>query len=202
MDWRAMGGEFHQIELPAFPSVLLPAVFLPTDGRLYFPVAHVCAALGVDDKRQREKVKRDYPDSIVELTLPTTKGDRPMVCLEWEALGAWLITIQDARVGIEQREKLHQFKRQVWRAASDILQGKHMPIALPSPVQRRSELDGLRSLALQTESRVGKLERVLYIEDRESEDSSESRMGRCPHCGGAIRITLGNINIVSVMPDD
>jgi hypothetical protein len=35
IDWRARGGEFHRIELPAFPGVLLPVVFLRGDGKLY-----------------------------------------------------------------------------------------------------------------------------------------------------------------------
>ena len=131
IDWRAVGGEFHQIELPAFPGVLLPAVFLPGDGKLYFPVGHVCAALGAQDKRQREKVKRDFPESIVDLSLPTTKGDRPMVCIEWEALGAWLVTIHEGRVAEEQRGKLRVFKTQVWKAASDILMGKHQALRCP-----------------------------------------------------------------------
>jgi hypothetical protein len=54
LDWRARGGELHQIELPAFPGVLLPAVFLPDAGLLYFPVGQVCDALDIADaKRQR-----------------------------------------------------------------------------------------------------------------------------------------------------
>lgn len=186
IDWRAVGGEFHQIELPAFPGVLLPAVFLPGDGKLYFPVGHVCAALGAQDKRQREKVKRDFPESIVDLSLPTTKGDRPMVCIEWEALGAWLVTIHEGRVAEEQRGKLRVFKTQVWKAASDILMGKHQATALPAPERRRSELAGLRSLAFQTEERVGRLERVVYISEDDAAD--DSRVACCPHCGGTIRI--------------
>jgi hypothetical protein len=202
IDWRARGGELHQIELPAFPGVLLPAVFLPDVGALYFPVAHIAKALDVDDKTQRIRVKRDYPQQIEDLALPTTKGERPMVCIEWEALGGWLASIQETRIGEAQRERLRVFKRRVWRAASDILQGKHPATALPDPASRRGDLAGLRALALQTESRVGRLERVVYIsEDEAPADSDAGRLtsyiGSCPHCGGAIRLTLGNVLIVS-----
>ncbi len=198
MDWRNRG-ELHHIELPAFPGVLLPAVFLPQERKLYFPVAHICAALEVQDKRQREKVKRDYPDCLDELTLPTTKGDRGMVCIEWEALGAWLTTIQEERVGEAQRERLRTFKRQVWRAASEILIGQHQPAALPAADKRSSDLTGLRSLALQTEQRVGRLERVVFLSEDEAEQPIDSRVGRCPHCGKPVRIAIGQLVIV---PED
>lgn len=199
IDWRSRGGELHQIELPAFPGALLPAVFLPDVGALYFPVTHVCAALGIRDQRQRERVRRDYADSIGDLALPTTKGERPMVCIEWEALGGWLVSIQEERIGDGQREQLRTFKRQVWRAASDILQGKHAATALPDPATRRGELAGLRALALQTENRVGRLERVVSITDEDDTSTGDlsSRVGYCPHCGGAIRVAVGSVLIVS-----
>lgn len=201
IDWRARGGELHQIELPAFPGALLPAVFLPDVGALYFPIGQVCAALGVLDTRQRAKVRRDYPDSIETLSIPTTGGDQSALCIEWEALGGWLVSIQEGRIGDGQRAQLRTFKRQVWRAASDILQGKHPATALPDPASRRGELAGLRALALQTENRVGQLERVVYVSEDEAPDSDtgalSSRAGHCPHCGGAIRIAVGSVVIVS-----
>jgi hypothetical protein len=197
IDWRARGGEFHRIELPAFPGVLLPAVFLRGDGKLYFPIVHVCAALDVRDNRQREKVKRDYPESVNRLVIPTTKGDQSTLCVEWEALGAWLITIQEERTGDAQRGRLRTFKRQVWHAASEILMGRHEPVALPAPDGRRGEIAGLHSLALQTEQRVGRIERVVFVGDPEDSEtiSGDSRTARCPHCGGALRVTVGTLQI-------
>lgn len=197
IDWHARGGEFHQIELPAFPGVLLPAVFLPDAGALYFPIGHVCKALGVLDARQRTKVRRDFPDSVETLVIPTTGGDQATLCIEWEALGGWLVSIQDGRIKEAQREQLRTFKRQVWRAASDILQGKHPVTALPNPATRRSDLAGLRALALQTEDRVGRLERVVSITDDDDTGDLSSRVGYCPHCGGAIRVAVGSVLIVS-----
>jgi hypothetical protein len=203
IDWRARGGELHQIELPAFPGVLLPAVFLPDAGALYFPVGQVCDALGVADaKRQRAKVRSDYADSIETLAIPTTGGEQAALCIEWEALAAWLVSIQEGRIGEGQRERLRTFKRQVWRAASDILQGKHPATALPDPSSRRGELAGLLSLALHTENRVGKLERVVYVADEGDASPNghgelTSRVGHCPHCGGAIRVITGEVVIVS-----
>lgn len=205
IDWRARGGELHQIELPAFPGVLLPAIFLPDAGLLYFPVGQVCDALGIADvKRQRAKVRRDYADSIETLSIPTTGGDQATLCIEWEALGGWLVSIHDGRIGDAQREHLRIFRRQVWRAASDILQGKHTATALPDPASRRGELAGLRALALQTESRVGRLERVVSITDDEDDASTgdlSSRVGYCPHCGGAIRVLLGSIVVTTAGPE-
>ena len=207
IDWRAQGGELHQIELPAFLGVLLPAVFLPDSGLLYFPVGQVCAALQIlDGRNQRAKVRREYVESIETLAIPTTGGDQAALCIEWEAFGGWLASIQEGRVGEEARKRLHTFKRQVWRAASDILQGRHPATALTDPSSKRGELAGLRALALQTESRVGRLERVVYISDEvdaATGASSElpSHVGYCPHCGGAIRVALGNLLIVSAEPE-
>lgn len=209
LDWRASGGELHQIELPAFPGILLPVVFLRSEGLLYFPIPHVCRALNVRDQRQREKVKRDYGECLEDLAIPTdSKGDRITLCIEWEAFGGWIVSIQDERVGDNVRSQLRAFKRQVWRAASDILMGKHQPAALPAPERRRGELAGLRSLALQTEERVGRLEQVIFInEDLEgtqvgvlgradpcpccgrSNSERESRIAPCPYCGRTIRAT-------------
>jgi hypothetical protein len=200
IDWRGRGGELHHIELPAFPGVLLPCIFLRDVGLLYFPAAHVSKALGVDDKTQRERVKRDYAEHLEHLEIPTTKGERPMLCIEWEALGAWLVSIGEQNVGEAQRERLRIFKRRVWRAASDILQGKHQAAALPEPSARRSELAGLRTLALQTEARVGNLEEVVYVseEDTDAVTGTTTRQVRCPECGHDFPVTMRMVSSITV----
>jgi hypothetical protein len=186
--------EYHQIELPAFPGVPLAAPLLVDEGRLYFPIGAVCLALDVDDKTQRVKLRRDYDECLAELRLPTVKGERPMLCIEFEALGAWVSTIQDLRVGEAQRERVRAFRKQVWRAASAILMGVHQPLTLPVPEGRRGELAGLRSLALQTEERVERLERIVFVPEREDNptDVGEARV-TCPSCGFSFGVRLAPI---------
>jgi len=85
LDWRDRG-ELHHSELPAFPGVLLPTVSFPRSANSIF-LSRIFVLPFKGSTNMREKVKRDYPDFLDELTLPTTKGDRGMVCIEWEALG-------------------------------------------------------------------------------------------------------------------
>ena len=44
---------------------------------------------------------------------------------------------------------------------------------------------------------MGHLERVVFVGDPEEAEtiSGDSRVARCPHCGGALRVTVGTLQI-------
>jgi hypothetical protein len=84
--------------------------------------------------------------------------------------------------------------------ASAILSG----VSRPVPFDERERPRLLKSGDL-TEARLAQLERAVFVGDPEDVETvtmrgdSHSRTGRCPHCGGPIRVTVGMLEIA---PDD
>ncbi len=189
--------QFHRVEFSEL-GITLPAAFDPATQRLHFPVATSCAAIEVDVRTQRPRLQREYAEHLARIRLPTTGGPQELLCIEYEALGLWLATIQTQRVSDRTRSRIRYFRAQVMAAASDILLGRAHPLTLDERRQRRSARDGDTGLQL-VEGRVAALERAVFVGDPGEEDDAggETRSARCPHCGRPIKVTVGDLRIVA-----
>jgi hypothetical protein len=75
-------------------------------------------------------------------------------------------------------------------AASAILSGRAKDVALEGQLRRA----GAITLMLQHDERLAQLERAVFVGEPLNED--DSRVDRCPHCGGAIRVTTVSFEAV------
>ncbi len=187
--------QYHCVALPAFPGLELPAAYDPAEQRLYFPVATVCSALEVDVRSQRARLQRDFAEHIIRMRLPTAGGVQELLCVEYEALALWLATIQAGKASERFRRRLREFRTQVMAAATDILMGRLQPVPLED--QRRGRASGRDTLLLQVEGRVAQLERAVFVGEpgEDDTDMGMTRHGRCPHCGGTIKVSVGTLQI-------
>jgi hypothetical protein len=143
-------------------------------------------SIGHHRVRDLLRKRRDFGDHLAHMRLATAGGPQELLCIEYTALGLWLATIQEGRVTSRTRERLRLFRSAVMAAASEILMGRIPPARPP-----QGRLEGL------TEQRLAHLERAVFVgEPDEAETSSgDSRAARCPHCGGALRVTVGTLQI-------
>lgn len=176
----AIGPHYYRVPLEAL-GLELPARRL-ADGRLFFPLATACAAIELDLRRQRERVRRDYPDHIERLRLATAGGPQELLCIEYEALGLWLATVQGKSKNERQQERLRLFRRLVMAAASDILMGRLKPVPMN---ERQQDL---------TELRLAELERAVFV--GEPSDEADMVSGHCPQCGCPLRIDAASLVFV------
>lgn len=192
---------YHRIALPAFPGVEVPAAFDPDAQHLYFPVATVCAALELDARPQRARLRREFAEYVRELRLPTTGGAQDLLCVEYEALALWLATMQPSRVGERHRERIRLFRVQVMAAATDILTGRLQPVPLDARRRTGGNGGGMASLLLQAEERIAALERVVFVGEPSEKESGVAGAGwvtPCPYCGGLLHVEMG---VVEAVPD-
>jgi len=180
---------YHRVTLPAFPGLELPAAFDSDTQRLWFPVATVCEALELEVRPQRARVQRDYAEHVDKFRLPTDGGPQTLLCVEYEALALWLATTQGSKSNARFRERLRFFRAQVMAAASDILMGRLQPVPLE---ERRRAARGSIAQALQLETRIEQLERAVFVGEPAEDDA---RISHCPYCGGAIRVTVGTLQV-------
>jgi len=180
----------HEIDLGAmFPGVVLPCVYDPATGRIWFPIATTCALLELDTRSQRARAQRDYAAHVDTYRLPTAGGPQELLCIEREALALWIATAQEGKAAPGARDRLRRFRRLVMAGATAILTGKSLPVPFDERPRGR--------LAALTEARVAQLERAVFVGDPEESETfaGDSRTARCPHCGGALRVTVGTLQI-------
>lgn len=200
--------QYHRVTFPAFPGVEMPAAYDQDAQRLYFPVATVCAALELDARPQRARLRREFAEHVRELRLPTAGGPQDLLCVEYEALALWLATMQTSRVGERHRDRIRTFRAQVMAAASDILMGRLQPVPLDTRRNSgNSRGGGMASLLLQAEERIAALERVVFVGEPPAEretagtGADDVRVTPCPYCGGLLHISVGTVEAVPAHPD-
>jgi hypothetical protein len=191
----------HEVSLDAlFPGVVLPCVYEPERGLIWFPVATVCERLSLDARSQRARVQREYPGHIEKFRLPTDGGPQELLCIEYEALALWIATAQDGKATPLAQERLRRFRALVMAGASDILLGRSTPMPFDERRQRsralakEGEVSDQMGLLMEHDTRIGSLERAVFVGEPPEDDG---RVARCPHCGGAIRVTASSFNVVA-----
>lgn len=119
----------------------LVAIQLADSGTIYVPLARLCDNLGIERKRQAQRI-RDHPvlsKGFSSLSLDTGGGTQEAQCLRIDLIPLWLSGVNANRVGEHVREKLIRYQAEVatvlWEAFKhDILP----PSALASQPAEKS----------------------------------------------------------------
>lgn len=92
-------------------------ITLTHEGEIYIPIKPICQALGIDDKRQREKIQEDITLGMVAAIMPTTGADGKtyeMLCIPLCYIHGWLFTINPKNVLPEAREAVTAYRRECY----------------------------------------------------------------------------------------
>jgi hypothetical protein len=82
---------------------------------VFVAITPICNALGVDAKRQRDRIQRDpiLSEGGTMVALPSAGGIQETFCLRLDLVHGWLFTIDDSRVRDEEtRQKVLTYKRE------------------------------------------------------------------------------------------
>lgn len=92
-------------------------VTVEREGLILVPIKPICQALGIDDKRQREKIQEDEILCSVGGLTPSTGADGKtydMFCLPLMYIYGWLFTINPKNVSPEAREAVSRYRRECY----------------------------------------------------------------------------------------
>lgn len=87
------------------------------DGEVLVPIKPICQALGIDDKRQREKIQEDVILSSVGGLKPSTGADGKtyeMFVLPLKYVYGWLFTINPKNVSADAKEAVARYRRECY----------------------------------------------------------------------------------------
>jgi len=111
-----MNIQFKQIQFKDdFLEVIKIAGYRAVDkveNEYYVSVKKVCENLGIDFKRQKEKLKSDETFEARLIKAPTTGGVQEVFCIPLDKLNGWLFTINPNKVKAEAKEKLIAYKKE------------------------------------------------------------------------------------------
>jgi hypothetical protein len=135
-------------------------VIRTADNLVYLPITAICQRLGIAEYRQIQKLRDDpeYAPFLLQLPVPTSRGNRDTWCIRRQAVGGWLNSIQSNRVRAEIAPRLAEFRMDVMSAADRCLFGE---LIQQEPSNERELADTTNSLirhALFMEDRVGYIE--------------------------------------------
>lgn len=92
-------------------------VTVEQDGEIFVPIRPICEALGIDDKRQREKIQENEILGSTGGLRPSVAADgkeREMYCLPLRYIYGWLFTINPKNVAPEAREAVTRYRRECY----------------------------------------------------------------------------------------
>lgn len=90
-----------------------------TENGIFIPIKPICTALGIDDKRQRDKIQEDDILSSVGGLRPSTGTDGKqyeMYCLPLEYIYGWIFTINPKNVAESAKATVMQYRRECYDA--------------------------------------------------------------------------------------
>lgn len=96
---------------------------------VYFPLPALCRVVGIGAQAQAKRIHRleeadsRWAGALRELSVPTTKGDRPTQCLNKKQLGRWLDSIDPTICSITAKGPLERFQGELEAAADRFLFG-------------------------------------------------------------------------------
>ncbi|MFY9291556.1 MAG: phage antirepressor N-terminal domain-containing protein [Methylorubrum rhodinum] len=81
---------------------------------VYVAVKPICDGLGIDPKKQRERIQRDpvLSEGGAMMALPSAGGPQETFCLGLDLLQGWLFGIDAARVAPEAQPRVLAYKRE------------------------------------------------------------------------------------------
>ncbi len=150
--------EQYPITLPHWG---LSAVVVRQGERVYFPLNVLCAVLGLNPQRQRERIREHEVLSrmLRQFATPTAGGRQLVWHLDMRGVGFWLGSIQLAGVRAQLRPKLIEFQEALVDAAARIFYGEV------------DTLPGVVRYAQMLEDRIGRLEERVFVQpDEERSD--------------------------------
>lgn len=126
---------------------------------VFIPIKPICDALGIDDKRQREKIQNDEILSSVGGLKPSTGGDGKtyeMYCLPLQYVYGWIFTVNPKNVAPEARETVSRYRRECY----DVLY-RHFAGSLRRTIEtNEAEIDLLNQInAAITREKEAKIDR-------------------------------------------
>lgn len=89
------------------------------NGSVFVPIKPICAALGIDDTAQKQRIHRHYILNSVEVTVTSTGADGKryeMTTLPLEYVYGWLFTIDANLVSENVRERVAEYQRECYDA--------------------------------------------------------------------------------------
>ena len=132
------------------------------DGSILVPVKPICAALGVDDRAQREKINDDEDLSSVGVLSTSTGADGKsyeMLCLPEKFVYGWLFTINPKNVASAARESVRKYRRKCYTVLYDYFNGKsqRQQDLLDAERQAVARLTALEEQIAESDSRTKEL---------------------------------------------
>lgn len=115
-------------------------VTVDREGEIFVPIKPVCAAIGVDDRAQRDKIQTDELLASVGVLSTSTGTDGKsyeMYCLPLKYVYGWLFTINPKNVAPEARETVSRYRRECY----DVLYDHFAGAAKRQQEQNRAEQD-------------------------------------------------------------
>lgn len=92
---------------------------IPENGNVFVPIKPICTALGIDDKRQRDKIQEDDILASVGGLRSSTGADGKqyeMYCLPLEYIYGWIFTINPKNVAETAKEGIKKYRRECYDA--------------------------------------------------------------------------------------
>lgn len=139
-------------------------VFVRTqDDTMYVPIRPLCRELGIDSPTQLERIKANpkLACGLIEVPLPTKRGERPTYALRRRECATWLADIDPDRVKESVRGRVKAFQADVMAAADRLLFG---------------DLSGVYAST---------------VEHRHTRGATGSIRGECPRCGAPLILVIG-----------
>lgn len=115
-------------------------VTVDRNGEIFVPIKPICAAIGVDDRAQRDKIQTDELLASVGVLSTSTGADGKsyeMYCLPLKYVYGWLFTINPKNVAPEARETVSRYRRECY----DVLYDHFAGAAKRQQEQNRAEQD-------------------------------------------------------------
>lgn len=123
---------------------------------VFVAVKPICTALGLDAKKQRERIHRDpiLSEGGAVVALPSPGGAQDTFCLRLDLVNGWLFTIDESRVKDEEtRQRVLAYKRECYAVLHRHFYGRREEAggapALPAPASISTPL----ALQMVTEAR-------------------------------------------------
>ena len=98
-------------------------------GTPFIAIGPICDALGINTRRQRERIKDDpiLSEGCTVAVLPSAGGPQDTFCLRLDLVHGWLFTIDESRVNEAARPRVVYYKRQCYAALFQHFYGSRSP---------------------------------------------------------------------------
>ena len=124
---------------------------------VFIAVTPICQVLGLDAKKQRERIQRDpiLSEGGATMALPSAGGAQDTFCLRMDLINGWLFTIDESRVREEARERVLDYKRECYRVLFRHFYGSRAGAAIGGDPGSEESVSIRRTLVTETRQLFG-----------------------------------------------